>query len=92
MTGLTYLMMCFLYFICVSLDIVIFFLQIRLILLWKNISWLVPFDKAGKSLIDAVVAKVSQLLKTKRPLSKKGVCVVALVIFATARIILGAIL
>ena len=92
MTGLTYLMMCFVYFICVSLDVVIFFLQIRLIILWKNISWLVPFDNAGKSLVDAVTSKVPQLLKTKNPLSEKGKLIAALLAFAIARVILGTIL
>jgi len=92
MTGLTYLLMCFLYFVCVGLDVAMFFLQIRLILLWRVINWLIPFDNAGKSLVNAVTAKVPRFLKTQNPLSEKGKLIIALVVFAIARIILGTIL
>jgi len=92
MTGLTYLLMCFLYFVCVGLDITMFFLQIRLVLLWRNVNWLVPFDNAGKSLVNAVTAKVSRFLKTQNPLSERGKLIVGLIAFAMARIILGTIL
>lgn len=92
MTGLTYLLMCFLYFVCVSLDIAMFFLQIRLVVLWRNVNWLVPFDNAGKSLVNAVIAKVPRFLKTQSPLSEKGELIAALMAFAIARIILGTIL
>jgi hypothetical protein len=92
MPGLTYLLMCFLYFVCIGLDIVMFFLQIRLIVLWRNVNWFIPFDNAGKSLVNAVTAKVSQFLKTQNPLSERGKLIVALVVFAIARVILGTIL
>ena len=92
MTGLTYLLMCFLYFVCVGLDVAMFFLQIRLVLMWKAVKWIVPFDNAGKSLVTAVTAKVPQLLRTQHPLSERGKLIIALAVFATARIILGAIL
>ena len=92
MTGLTYLLMCFLYFVCVGLDVAMFFFQIRLILQWRTVNWLVPFDDAGKSLVNAVTAKVSQFLNPKNPLSERGKLIIALVAFAIARIILGIIL
>jgi len=92
MTGLTYLLMCFLYFVCVGLDVAMFFLQIRLILLWRTANWLVPFDNAGKSLVTAVTAKVPQFLKTQNQLSERGKLIIALVVFAITRIILGTIL
>ena len=92
MTGLTYLLMCFLYFVCVGLDVAMFFLQIRLILQWRTVNWLVPFDDAGKSLVNTVTAKVSQFFKTQNPLSERGKLIVALVAFAIARVILGTIL
>jgi len=92
MEGLNYLLMFFLYFICVGLDIAMFFLQIRLVVLWRNVNWLVPFDNAGKTLVNAVTTKVSQFLKTRNPLSEKGKLIVALVAFAIARVILGTIL
>jgi len=92
MTGLTYLLMCFLYFVCVGLDVAIFFLQIRLILLWRTVNWLVPFDNAGNSLVNTVTSKVPRFLKTQNSLSERGKLIVALAVFAIARIILGTIL
>ena len=92
MIALTYLLMCFLYFICISLDVAMFFLQIRLILMWKNIRWLAPFDNAGKLLVDTIAAKVPQLLIARNPLSQRGRLIAALVVFALVRIILGAVL
>lgn len=92
MTGLTYLLMCFLYFVCVGLDVVLFFLQIRLILLWRTVHWLAPFNDAGKPLVNAVTAEVSQFLKTQNPLSEKAKLITSLVIFVIARMILGTIL
>lgn len=92
MTAIIYLLMCLLYFVCVGLDVAMFFLQIRLILLWRNINWLLPFDNAGKTLVNAVTIKVPQFLKTRKQLSEKGKLIAALLIFAITRIILGAIL
>lgn len=92
MTGLTYLLMCFLYFVCIGLDVAMFFLQIRLVLMWKTFNWLVPFDNAGETLVNAVTAKVPQFLKTQNQLSERGKLIIALVMFAITRIILGTIL
>jgi hypothetical protein len=90
--GLNYLLMCFLYFVCIGVDIAMFFLQIRLVVLWRNVNWLVPFDNAGKTLVNAVTTKVSQFFKTQNPLSERGKLIVALVAFAITRVILGIIL
>ena len=84
--------MCLLYFVCVGLDVAMFFLQVRLILLWKNINWLIPFDNTGKPLVNAVIGKVPRFLKTQKPLSEKGKLIAALVVLAIARVILGTIL
>jgi len=92
MTGLTYLLMCCLYFVCVGLDVAMFFLQIRLILLWRNVNWLTPFDNAGKPLVNTVIAKVPQFLGTQNQLSERGKLIIALAVFAIARIILGTFL
>ena len=92
MTATMYLLMCLLYFVCVGLDVAIFFLEIRLILLWRNINWLIPFDNAGQSLVTSVILKVPQFLKTQNQLSKKGKLIIALVAFVIARLILGTIL
>jgi hypothetical protein len=92
MTGLTLILMCFIYFICIGLDIAMFFLQIRLILIWRNIAWLVPFDNTGKSLVDAVSNKISVYFKTQKQLTEKGKLIIALIAFAIIRVILGTIL
>jgi len=81
--------MCFLYFVCVGLDVAMFFLQIRLILLWRTVNWLAPFDNAGETLVNAVTAKVPQFLKNQNQLSERGKLIIALVVFAITRIILG---
>ncbi len=92
MTALSYLLMCLLYFICVGLDVAMFFIQIRLILQWRNTSWLVPFDNAGKSLVDNITKKVPQILRIQKPLSKKGKLLITLIVLAISRVILGSIL
>ena len=92
MFGVAYLLMCVLHFVCIGLDVTIFFLQIRFVLLWKDVSWLVPFDIAGKSIVDAVTLRVPAILKTRQPLSEKGKIMVALVALVVLRIILGMVL
>lgn len=92
MTALIYLLKCMLYFVCVGLDVAMFFVQIRLILKWRKIRWLVPFDKTGQPLVAAVTEKVSTLLKTRQPLSENGKLIAALILFAMVRMILGTLL
>lgn len=92
MIGLVSLFMCFVYFLCIALDIALFFLQIRLILLWRTVDWLIPFDNAGESLVSAITVRVPQLVRTKDPLSERGKLIVALLLFAIVRIILGTLL
>lgn len=92
MTGLNYLLGCVLYFVCIGLDIAMFFLQVRLIQNWKTISWLVPFDKAGSPLVDGITAKVPDYWKTQRMLSEKEKLIIALIAIVLVRIILGSII
>lgn len=92
MTAILYLLMSLLYFVCIGLDVAMFFLQIRLIVLWRNVNWLIPFDNTGKSLVNALTSKVPCFLKTQNPLSEKGKLITTWVTLAIARIILGAIL
>ncbi len=89
---LWYLISCFLYFVCVGIDVTMFFLQVRLVLLWNNIGWLVPFDNAGVSLVSAITSKVPLVMSTDKQLSEKGKLFVALAVFTVARIVLGVIL
>jgi hypothetical protein len=92
MNAIAYLFTCIGHFLCIGLDVTIFFLQIRLVLLWKDINWLVPFDDAGKSIVNAVSLRVSARLNTKQPLSEKGKLIVALMALVLLRIILGMVL
>ena len=92
MNPIAYLFTCVGHFLCIGLDITIFFLQIRLVLLWKDINWLVPFDDAGKSIVKAITLRVPAILSTKQPLSEKGKLIVALAVLVLLRIILGMVL
>ena len=78
MTPLIHLVLGLLYFVCIGLDVAIFFVQIRLILLWKNVSWLVPFDNVGRPLVNSLIRAASDLFRTKRPLSQKGMLILVL--------------
>ena len=46
--------------ICNGIEIVMFFLVVRMILLFKSIQWLQAFDKAGSTLVDRVVSFVDR--------------------------------
>ena len=92
MTAVIYILICVLYFVCVALDITIFFLQIRLIMFWRQIKWLVPFETCGRPIVDSITMEVPRFLKTKQPMSEKGKLIAALAAFALVRIVLGMIL
>ena len=92
MTPLIHLVLGLLYFVCIGLDVAIFFVQIRLILLWKNVSWLVPFDNVGRPLVNSLIRAASDLFRTKRPLSQKGMLILVLLALIITRIILIAVL
>ncbi len=92
MTALTYLFLSSIYFLCVGLDVVMFFIQIRLVLLWRNVSWLVPFDSAGKPVVNHVIRWPSRFFPPERPLSERGKLIITLLAAALVRIILAAIL
>ena len=92
MSPLIYLVLGFLYFVCIGLDVAIFFIQIRLILLWKNVGWLVPLDNIGTPLVNSLTGAASDVLKTKRPLSQKGTLILVLLALVIPRIVLAAVL
>ena len=89
MTALVYLLMCMLYFVCVGLDITMFFLQVRLVLAWRTIQWLKPFDTAGRPITEMVTAQFPRFIRTGKPLSERGKLVTALIIIVLLRMILG---
>ena len=69
-----------LYFVCLGIDVVMFFLMIRLLLTWRRIRWLEKFDKAGELLVDGVTSRTDKFwrLRLNRKLSAKGTALVAL--------------
>ena len=89
MIAIMYLLMCMLYFVCIGLDVTMFFLQVRLLLTWRSIEWLIPFEVTGRPVTDMVAAQLSKILQTNRPLSERGTLIVALIITALIRVILG---
>ena len=63
-----------LHLIAIAMDIVIVFLFIRLIMLWKKIACLEWFDDLARELVNGVLSFVSQLWlsKTRNRLSAVG--------------------
>lgn len=52
-----------LYFVCLGLDIVVFFLWVHILLSWRRIRWLVPLGQMGKPLIDTLMRSVDMFFK-----------------------------
>ncbi|MCK5000746.1 MAG: hypothetical protein KAS23_14485 [Anaerohalosphaera sp.] len=92
MIAIMYLLMCMLYFVCIGLDVTMFFLQVRLLLTWRSIEWLIPFEVTGRPVTDMVAAQLSKILQTNRPLSERGTLTLALIITALLRIVLGSLI
>ena len=70
-----------LYFVSLGIDIVIFFLAVRLIQLGKSFSLLAAFDKAGEKLIHATTKTMSRLSARlfDKTLSEKGLVITSIV-------------
>lgn len=59
-----------------------FFLVVRAVMLWKEVSWLKSFDDAGKALVDTYTEIIGRLWNqmTHRHLAPKGKLLVGLVV------------
>jgi len=75
--------------VCVGINIVEFFLIIRAVTLWKQISLLAGFNDAGKTLIDGYTGKVGRLWHriTRKQLSLKGKLLIGFLVLEIFRII-----
>lgn len=75
-------------FICVGINVTAFFLVVRAVLLWKEVSWLKPFDIAGKALVDTYTKMIDRLWSqvVQRRLATKGRLLIGLVILELTRI------
>jgi hypothetical protein len=78
------------YFIVMGLDIAMFFLIIRLILMWRDVQWLAPFDKVGHGVVEKVTATVGDFIsqRSSRRVSKKGSLLISITILTAMRCIL----
>ncbi len=77
--------------VCLGIDITVFFICVRILLTWKRISWLEPFDDAGKRLVDAVTNKIGCYLNRnlKKQLNQRGLLLVSLITLELVRMILS---
>ena len=80
-------------FVDVGVMILEFFIIIRLLLMWRQINWLVPFDTAGKDLVNYFVAVVNKCWSRWRnnELPLKGQLIVGLIILVVLRNVLPVI-
>ena len=72
---------------CIGMDIAIFFVLIRLVLMWRSDSWLERFNDIGKQLVDALAAQVGRLWfrAVQKQLSRRGGLLVSLTALLFAR-------
>ena len=88
MIVLSKVLLVLLHLICISIDIVVFFLLIRLLFMWRRARLLELFDNTGKALVDAVTAGISRFWYciTQKVLSDKGELVVSLTALSFIRL------
>lgn len=79
-----------LYILTLAIDITVFFLIVRVVILWKKYSWLNPFNEAGKALVDEYTMFVDRLWARiiNRNLAPKGRLLIGLVMLELARLLL----
>ena len=75
--------------VCVGINIVEFFLIIRVVTSWKRMAFLAGFDDAGRNLVDGYTGKVGNLWRrmTQKQLSLKGKLLIGFLLLETLRII-----
>ena len=76
--------------LAIGLDVCIFFLLIRLILLWRKINWLEQFNNIGKRLIDTIIANANRLhfRASQKQLSNRSELLVGLAALSLMRFLL----
>lgn len=77
-------------FVCVGINITAFFLVVRTVMLWKEVSWLKSFDDAGKALVDTYTEMIDRLWSqmAQRHLAPKGKLLIGLVLLELTRILI----
>ena len=76
------LLLAILALLAMAIDITAFFMLVRVIMLWKEIAWLKPFDDAGKNLVYRYSEMIdcSWYRAMKRHLPTKGQLLIGLVV------------
>ncbi len=88
MTIYNRLFLAILNFVCVGINVTAFFLVVRAVLLWKEVSWLKPFDDAGKTLVNTYTKMIDRLWSqvTQKRLATKGKLLIGLALLELTRI------
>jgi hypothetical protein len=83
------LLLAILALLAMAIDITAFFMLVRVIMLWKEIAWLKPFDDTGKNLVYRYSEMIdrSWYRVMKRHLATKGKLLVGLVALELARLL-----
>ncbi len=78
--------------VCVGIDILTFFLIVRIVLTRRTIGWLVPFDSAGSKLVDWFSEHVKRWWKqaTSNTLTPQGCLAVGLIGLSILRFVIVA--
>ena len=73
-----------------GIGILEFLIIVRLLMMWRQIKWLVPFDTAGKDLVNSFTAAVNKCWSRwkNNELSIKGRLIVGLLILVVLRNVL----
>ena len=79
--------------ICIGIDITVFFVLCRIVLMWRKIHWLERLNDIGKGLVDALAVYTGQLWYkvTRRYLSIKGELLISLITLLFVRAALSQI-
>ena len=77
-------------FVCNGIEIVMFFLVIRMLRLWKPVQWIEAFDNAGRTLADGVAGFVDRSVYRlwKKHLMIKSRLLLAFILLELCRTIL----
>lgn len=73
--------------ISLAIGVLEFFIIVRLLLMWRQIKWLVPFDIAGKDLVNSFADIVNECWRkwANDELSAKGRLIVGLIALVVLR-------
>ena len=74
--------------LCMAINITVFFLIVRAIMLYRQIAWLKPFNDAGRGLVESYSGMVDRLWSRfmKKYLAPKGKLLVGLIALELVRL------